>query len=52
LTSAPSCRRSGLLTAAAQLPRTWQLRLVDMNVEALDDRDIAWADVRWSQGRG
>jgi radical SAM superfamily enzyme YgiQ (UPF0313 family) len=35
----------GLITAAALLPRHWQLRLVDLNIESLDDRDIAWADV-------
>jgi radical SAM superfamily enzyme YgiQ (UPF0313 family) len=35
----------GLVTAAALLPPHWQLRLVDMNVERLDDAAIAWADV-------
>jgi len=35
----------GLITAAALLPRHWELRLVDLNIEELPDADIAWADV-------
>jgi radical SAM superfamily enzyme YgiQ (UPF0313 family) len=35
----------GLMTVAALLPRTWNKRLVDTNVEQLRDRDLAWADV-------
>jgi len=34
----------GLITVAALLPRDWQLRLVDMNVEPLTDADLKWAD--------
>jgi len=34
----------GLLTVAAMLPRTWSLRVVDLNVTALTDDDLAWAD--------
>src|ERR1035437_9191183 len=35
----------GLMTVAALLPRSWNKRLVDTNVEQLRDRDLAWADV-------
>jgi radical SAM superfamily enzyme YgiQ (UPF0313 family) len=35
----------GLLTVAGMLPEDYDLRLVDMNVEALRPEDIEWADV-------
>ncbi|HEY3379455.1 MAG TPA: cobalamin-dependent protein, partial [Armatimonadota bacterium] len=35
----------GLLTVAAMLPETWTLRLVDMNVTALSDEQLRWADL-------
>jgi radical SAM superfamily enzyme YgiQ (UPF0313 family) len=35
----------GLLTVAALLPKSWDLRLVDLNVAELEERDLAWADL-------
>jgi radical SAM superfamily enzyme YgiQ (UPF0313 family) len=34
----------GLMTVGAMLPHDWDLRLVDLNVETLQDVDVAWAD--------
>jgi radical SAM superfamily enzyme YgiQ (UPF0313 family) len=35
----------GLATVAALLPGSWELRLVDLQVEPLQDWDLDWADV-------
>ena len=40
----------GLLTVAAMLPADWDYRLVDLNVRALADEDLAWADYVFLSG--
>jgi radical SAM superfamily enzyme YgiQ (UPF0313 family) len=40
----------GLITLAASLPESWQLRLVDLNVAPLRDADVLWADVVFTGG--
>ncbi|HEY6106637.1 MAG TPA: radical SAM protein, partial [Anaeromyxobacteraceae bacterium] len=40
----------GLITVAALLPREWELRLVDRNVQALEASDLAWADLVMTGG--
>lgn len=34
----------GLLTVAAMLPETWEMRLVDLNIQQLAQADLAWAN--------
>jgi len=40
----------GLLTIAPMLPRHWEKRLVDINVQRLTDADLKWADVALLSG--
>ncbi len=35
----------GLITVAALLPESWEVRLVDRNVETLEQADIDWAEL-------
>jgi radical SAM superfamily enzyme YgiQ (UPF0313 family) len=40
----------GLITVASLLPANWSKRLVDLNVENLTDKDLAWADMAFIGG--
>jgi radical SAM superfamily enzyme YgiQ (UPF0313 family) len=45
-----ACPPLGLITLAALLPRSWDLRLVNRNVEDLQDSDLLWADLVMTGG--
>ena len=40
----------GLLTLGAMLPKEWSTRLIDLNVKAITERDLEWADVAFNSG--
>ncbi len=40
----------GLITVAAMLPKTWQVRLIDHNAEEFTAEDLAWADLVMTGG--
>ena len=40
----------GLLTVASMLPDVWEMKLVDLNITRLRDRDLMWADLVFMTG--
>ena len=40
----------GLITVAAMLPAAWERKLVDMNIQSLNDADLQWADMVFLTG--
>jgi len=40
----------GLITVAALLPKSWEMRLVNRNTETLTDADLDWADLVMTGG--
>jgi len=40
----------GLITVAALLPRSWEVRLVNRNTETLGEADLEWADLVMTGG--
>lgn len=45
-----TCPPLGLITAAALLPREWEVRLLDLNVQEMDAPLIDWADIVMTGG--
>src|SRR6267142_955672 len=41
----------GLMTVSSLLPRSWERRLVDLNVRKLKTSDIQWADIIFATGK-
>lgn len=42
----------GLLTTAAFLPKEWELRFIDADLDPITDADLEWADVIMISGKG
>ncbi len=40
----------GMVTVAALLPKSWDIKFVDCNVDELTEEDIKWADIIFSGG--
>ena len=40
----------GLLTLGTMLPEEWSIRLIDLNVKAVTEKDLAWADAAFISG--
>jgi len=40
----------GLITVSAMLPENWNKKLVDLNIEVLEDSDLEWADYVFLSG--
>jgi radical SAM superfamily enzyme YgiQ (UPF0313 family) len=40
----------GLITVAAMLPQSWDIRLINRNTEELNEDDVAWADMVMTGG--